>query len=66
MFDILYKSLDEVNHTFADSVPAIVHVLMRCNNIKSTMLKSYCCLQDDIFLMNSPWAYTPLQNGKGK
>lgn len=54
IFDILYKLLDELNHMLANYVSAIVHVLMRCNNIKSMMLKSHCCLQDDIFLMHSP------------
>lgn len=66
VFDILYKLLDELNHMLANYVPAIVHMLMRCNKIKSTMLKSHCCLQDEVFLMHSPRAYTPLQNGKGK
>lgn len=44
--DISYKLLDELNYKLANYLPAIIHMLMRCNNIKTMVLKSHCCLQD--------------------
>jgi len=52
--DISLKLLDIPKYVLPNYLPAIIHMLMRCNNIKTMTLKSHCCLQDDVLLMHFP------------